>query len=274
MTPKDLAIIRRTNADDVRCVSWILINITDPEALDAAIRLAGTVRWFDDGIDVDPPYNLIVSTFEACFDPTRRVYPGSRDRAYYSGRAMMWIRTLATCKSEELGRTFPLSDTKYVAPGLDHDLEHLLQVTYAAWSSDLCTLQLLATNPEHTPSHLQWISNVLLHLTWANRTPFGYEFFLDHISRTHETKITFPLNAVLNRLLVWCIFLDSPVEEEALKIQDKSYDISSFCPSHCSQDSLPVTAWNKFYIDFPKRSAQQFVAPKPNVNSSPTCCTV
>ena len=55
---------------------WILSNITDPEALDAAIRLAGTIRWFDDGINVDPPYDLIVSTFKACFDPTRRVYPG------------------------------------------------------------------------------------------------------------------------------------------------------------------------------------------------------
>ena len=44
MTPKDLATTRRTNADDVLCVSWILRNITDPEALDAAIRLAGTIQ--------------------------------------------------------------------------------------------------------------------------------------------------------------------------------------------------------------------------------------
>ena len=55
MKPKDLAIIYRTNADDVRCVSWVLRNITDPEALDAAIRLAGTIRWFYGGINVDPP---------------------------------------------------------------------------------------------------------------------------------------------------------------------------------------------------------------------------
>ena len=37
LTPKDLAIIQKTNANDVRCVSWILKNIADPEALDAAI---------------------------------------------------------------------------------------------------------------------------------------------------------------------------------------------------------------------------------------------
>jgi len=84
MAPEDLFIICRMNTDDVRRVSWILRNITDPEAL------ADTIRWFYDGINVDPPpYDLIVATFKACFNPTRRVYPGSRDRAYYSGRAMM-----------------------------------------------------------------------------------------------------------------------------------------------------------------------------------------
>jgi len=94
-------------------------------------------------------------------------------------------------------------------------------------------LWLLAINPEHAPSHLQWVLNVLLHLTWVNQTALDYEFLLDYISRNHETKITPPLNATLDRLLVWYMFLDSPVEEEALKIQDKSYDISYFCPSHC-----------------------------------------
>ena len=34
---RDLDVIRRSNASDAQCVSWILRNITDPEALDAAI---------------------------------------------------------------------------------------------------------------------------------------------------------------------------------------------------------------------------------------------
>jgi len=231
MMPKDLSIIRRTNANDIRCVSWILINITDPEALDAAIRLAGTIRWFDEGINVDPPYDLIVSTFKACFDPTGKLYPGSRDRAYYSGRAMVWIHALAMCKSREFGNTFPLLGTGHMAPGLDYDIEHLLGVNYAV-SFVFPILWLLEINPEHTPSHLQWISNVLLHLTWANRTASDCGLLLDHISEAHETKTTLPLNTTLNRLLVWSTFLGLPVEEEALKIHDKSYDIS-FCRSHC-----------------------------------------
>jgi len=231
MAPKDLASIRRTNTNDVRCVSWILINITDPEALEAAIRLAGTIRWFDDGVGVDPPYDLIVSTFKACFDPTGKLYPGSRDRAYYSGRAMMWIRTLAICKSEEFVDSFLIPGMEYMALGHDYDIGHLLRVNHVA-SFGFPILQLLEINPEHTPSHLQWNSNVLLHLAWAGQTTSDFGTLLDYISGEHEAKATLPLNVTLNRLLVWCIFLESPVEAEALKIQDKSYDTSFFCPLH------------------------------------------
>jgi len=230
-TSKRSATIRQTNISDLRCVSWIIRNITDPEALDAAIRLAGTIRWFDDGINVDPPYDLIVSTFRACFDPTGRVYSGSRDRAYYSGRAMMWIYTLATCKSLEIARTFTLPFIMHLAPCPDNNLKHLLQVTSEPSSIRARILCLLAIDPEHTPSHLQWISNVLLHLVWANRTRLDCELLRGYVPK-HKTRVL-PLSATLNRLLVWWILLGSPVEEEALEIQDKSYDISSFFPSHC-----------------------------------------
>jgi hypothetical protein len=175
---KDLVSIRKMNTDDVRCVSWILRNITDPEALDAAIRLAGEIRWFDDGVNVNPPYDLIVSTFEACFDSTRTLYPGSRDRAYYSGRAMMWIHALAGCKSEESASTFPLPNTKYTTPTPDPDLEHLLRANYRGWDADYYTEELLKVNPGHTPPHSQWISNLLLHYSWANRTKLDYQYLL------------------------------------------------------------------------------------------------
>jgi len=48
-----LTTIQKTNAKDIRCVSWILRNITNPEAPDAAIRFASTILWFEDGIDVE-----------------------------------------------------------------------------------------------------------------------------------------------------------------------------------------------------------------------------
>ena len=226
LKPKDLAIIRRTNANDVACVSWILWNITDPEALDAAVRLAGTIRWFDDGTNADPPYDFIASMFEACFDPTGKLYPGSRDRAYYSGRAMVWIRTLATRKSWPFSRNFPLSSEKYEGPGLDPDLRHLLRINQGAVFGTGRIVELLAIDPEHTPSHAQWISDVLLHFSCGAQSRLTRWGVLDWFSNVHQTKVT--TNITLNRLLVWCVFLGSAPAEEALKVQNKSYDNSYF----------------------------------------------
>ena len=192
LKPMDLYIIHRMNASDAQCVSWVLRNITDPEALNAAIRLAGTVRWFDDGVNADLPYDVIVSTFEACFDSTGNLHPGSRDRAYYSGRAMMWIHALAMCESEEFASAFPFPITEYSAPGLDVNLRHLLQINVALHAS-FHLADLLNIDQQYTSSHSQWVSNVLLHLSWAKQTPLHFEFI--------PREITIPLNATLNRLL-------------------------------------------------------------------------
>ena len=227
LKPEDLGIIRTTNANDVRCVSWILRNITDSETLYAAIRLAGTIRWFD-GPDVDVPYDSIVSTFEACFDPSGKLYPGSRDRAYYSGRAMVWTHDLARCKSEEFAGRFPLSSIYHQGSGLDPDLGHLLRVNLPRWSAGWDIKWLLEIDPQHTPSHTQWVSNALLHYCWASRSHTDYEGILNWIPHVHETTAIIPLNVTLNRLLVWCILLESPPAEEALMVQNKLYDASYF----------------------------------------------
>ena len=229
LKPKELGIIHRTNTSDAHCVSWILRNITDQEALDAAIRLAGVIRWFEDGANVDLPYDLIVCTFEACFDSTRTLYLGSRDRAYYSARAMMWIHALAECKSEEFASMFPLPDAEYTTTAPDPDLRHLLRADSVADNAEFYIGELLEINPGHTPPHSQWVSDLLLHCSWANRTRLNYERILYSIPRTHEIKTTIPPDATLNRLLAWCTFLGSAVNGEALKVQDKSYDISCFC---------------------------------------------
>ena len=225
LKPQDLAIIHTTNSNDVRCVSWILRNITDPEALDAAVRLAGMIRWFD-GPEVDVPYDSIVSTFEACFDPSGKLYPGSRDRAYYSGRAMVWIHALATHKSVELSRRFPLSRANSEEQGLDPDLKHLLRISRDVDFDFDWAMKLLAFRPEHTPSHAQWISDVLLHYSRVAHPPLIDRTIPDLFPDVHETSIT--VNVALNRLLVWCAFLGSPPTEEALMVQNKSYDNSYF----------------------------------------------
>ena len=245
LKPKDLSITRRNNANDIRCVSWIIINIADPEALDAAIRLAGEIRWFDDGVDINPPYDLIVSTFEACFDSTRRLYPGSRDRAYYSSRAILWIHALAACRSRELASRFPLSDVEFTTPAPDLGLEHLLLANHGLSSAYARIGQLLEFNQGYTHPHSQWTSNLLLHYSWAYRTELASEhndFIFYWVSRTHETKITIPLNTALNRLLVWCTLLGSPIGKEVLKVQNKSCDVSCFFSFQVTHCTSPVIA--------------------------------
>jgi hypothetical protein len=88
---RNLATFRKQEADDVRCVSWVLRNITDPEAIDSAVILAGVIQWFNGDPDQDPPFDLIVSTFEGCFDSTKQLYPGMMDRAANSARAILQI---------------------------------------------------------------------------------------------------------------------------------------------------------------------------------------
>lgn len=223
--PKNLAIFDKTHTRDVQCVSWILRNIIDPEALDAAIRLAGTIRWFDDEINPEPPYDLIVAVFEGCFDSDGKLYTDSRGRAYHSAQAMVWIRTLAMCKSKEFASKFPspdmddvFPDTDHSFPDLDHDLNNLLLINYTAPS----LRWMLQINPEqHTPSHLQWVSNILLHHSWADRVKPDLHEVLGYIP-TAEGTTAIPLNTTLNRLLMWCNYLDSPVDEEVLKLQNKS----------------------------------------------------
>ena len=230
----DLDIIRRTNTNDVRCVSWILRNITDQEALDTAIRLAGEIRWFDDEANVDPPYDLIVSMSEACFDSNGDLHPGSRDRAYYSTRAMLWIRVLAMCKSAEFARAFPPPSTPRPLSSLDCGLLHLLWIDHE-WADGSYIGSLSFVLPECTPSHLIWVSNLLLHLSWASRVGLDLKSYSSNLSEN-----TAPPDATANRLLAFCNFLGSPVEEEVLKVQNRSYDVFCFRSSRYSQHSSPV----------------------------------
>ena len=53
LVPPNLDILSERNSKDASCVCWVLRNITDPEAIDSAIRLAATVRWFEGDIGID-----------------------------------------------------------------------------------------------------------------------------------------------------------------------------------------------------------------------------
>jgi len=125
----NLEALRKQNADNIRCVCWVLQNITDPEAIDAAIRLAGTIRWFDGDSDHHPPFDLICSTFEACFDSAKQPYPGLRDRAYFSARAILQINVGARLRSHQCASKYPIPPISFGSfQYTDPDLHHVVRM--------------------------------------------------------------------------------------------------------------------------------------------------
>ena len=106
MPPRNSENLRKRNADNARCVCWVLQNVTDPEAINSAMRLASIVRWFEDDVKADPPYNIIASSFQECFDPNYAVYPGMRDRAFISRRAIAKIHAHAALRRDRF--EFPI----------------------------------------------------------------------------------------------------------------------------------------------------------------------
>ena len=229
LVQKDLNAIIKTNAKDVRCVSWILKNITDPEALDVAIRLAGTIRWFEDGIDAEPSYDIITSTFDTCFDSSGHVHPGSLDRAYYSARAILWIHIRAMCKGEEFAQSsFPLPDINdnYKETQRTSDLNSVFEI-YKFISKPTASVDEIFF-AENTPGYHQWASRALLHIYWAKQKGLHDLPAIPFHKIPDGGWYPIPMDEILNLLLVCSMFLGHPIQKEVLKIQDKTYVISHF----------------------------------------------
>ena len=238
---RNLEALRKRNADNVRCVSWVLWNITDPEAIDSAIRLAGSIRWFDGNSDHNPPYDLIVSTFGACFDSTKQLYPGMRDRAYFSARAILQINTGAKLRSRDHASKYPIPT---VSSGpyrhTDPDFYHIIRMLQFNSGPDRPTID-FPRGGTNTPAHLLWMSNLFVELTRIGPNPIlrPHEPHLSVAATDHQAMIA-------NTLIMWYMFLGGDVEEETFWAIDKSYVLVSNTGSPSliivsGSDSLEVT---------------------------------
>ena len=96
----------------------------------------------------------------------------------------------------------PLPTAQYRATGF-YDLQRLLRAISTTSAQDRFG-RLLLPRSKFTTSHLQWISNVLLHLSWAQITPD--DSWIRRHSRLID-KLSMPLDALLNRLLMFCNLL-------------------------------------------------------------------
>lgn len=214
---RNLENIRRQNADDARCVCWVLRNKTDPEAIDPAIRLAGTIRWFDGHSTYEPPFDSIVSIFEACFDSTKRLYPGTRDRVYFSARAILQINARARTRRGDRTSKYQIPDVSLDSfQHADPDLCHIIYVLERNSGTRGPALDFPKAGI-HTPAHSLWMSNLFVELIRAgtNKIPEYYHACLSAVVTNHQTVIA-------DALLMWYILLGGFVEEETFWVTDKS----------------------------------------------------
>ena len=214
---RNLTALQRRNADNARCVCRLLWDIADPEAIDSAIRLPGDIRWFDGDFDHEPPYDLIVYTFERCFSSTQQLHPGMRDRAYFSARAILKIHAGAKLQSRELAFRYPIP-TGYSSPfqHTDPDFHHIIRMLECNSGPSGPTLD-FPRRGENTPTHLLWMSNLFLDLTRVGQNPTlkSYESYLSAAAAD--------LQIIVNTLVMWYTFLGGRVEDEIFWVIDKSY---------------------------------------------------
>ena len=209
--------IRRQNADNARCVCWVLRNITDPEAIDSAMRLAGTIRWFDSDANHDPPLDLIISMFEACFDSTKQLYPGMRDRAYFSARAILQINVMVKAQPHEHIPKYPIPSIPWNSFWDDDpDLAHVMYMLELNLSAPRPTFD-FPRGGTTTQAHSLWASNLLVDLTRVGPHPTlgSYSSYLS-VAVTNDHAI------IANTLLMWYMFLGGHAEEETFWAVDKS----------------------------------------------------
>jgi hypothetical protein len=220
---RKLENIQKQNADNARCVSWVLRNITDPEAIDSAIRLAGTIRWFNGNPDHDPPFGLIISTFEACFDSTEQLYPAMRDRAYFSARAILQINAGARAQSHERASDYLIPDVPSSSfQQTDPDLHHIICMLEGNGGNQRAHKPVLDFPKEgtNTRAHSLWVSNLFVDLTRVGPNPTlrSYKSYLSAAFANHQAIIS-------NTLLVWYMSFGGHIEEETMWAFDKSYAV-------------------------------------------------
>jgi len=216
-----LGSLRDTNADDAHCVSWVLKNVTDREAVDAALQLAGTVQWFEDGCNSNPPYGFIVSTFESCFDDTKSLDPKMRDRAYFSATAILQVHISALSKPEKNTSNYRVPRVHRIdTSNMDDDFKLVLRIL-ASVRQEYFPPSLL---PDITPRNALWISGLLLrfvsnkHADVVARSTLIHQPNALNYSQWHK----FPSRVVENFLLVWYVHLESEIGGGTLRDEKMS----------------------------------------------------
>ena len=164
LKPDRMRFDRGRNQLDALCVGWTLNTITDPEVMDVALRQFMSIQWHA-GVPLAASPHQLTALYRDCFDYRNTLLPGSRDRAYASGRALVQFYVQSLCASRDM---LPESDLPIDLP------------TFFTGDADAVSLSSILTgiargNPFQgfyllegmSAKHLCWISDLSLCLNWV-----------------------------------------------------------------------------------------------------------
>ena len=172
------------------------------------------------------------------------MYPGLRDRIYFSAQAILWIHICSVYVSEEFALRFPLPIIQSGDMYLDDDLRCLLNIFIGRPASNIIAWIYGINPPHYTPAYSQWLLDSLLHLSLAEQSEHGAFDDVGCFNGMYDESLI-PVNTLLNYLLVSCIILGQHIVKEVLKIQDKLYGGPFYlCPDGSLYHSLAIT-WSR-----------------------------
>ena len=200
--------IRRQNTNDASCVCLALQSITEPNAIKLAIGVARTIWWFDGDSNHNPQFDVIISTFNACFDSTKQLYPGMRDQAYFLAQAILQINMRVRVRSQDRASKYPIPEVSTNSFKLsDPNLLHPIWMLEHNWNASRPTL-CFPNGETNTSNYLLWLLNLFVDLTRVGKNLIlqSYRSYLTIAGSNHRGTIT-------NILLMWYIFLGGHIEE-------------------------------------------------------------
>jgi hypothetical protein len=256
--PKPVA--RRTDRADALCVNWTFSRMTAPEAIDSALRLACTIRWYRNGVDPQPPSDAFGFVLRRCFE-FGMVLSWKRDRAYDCARVICRLYVLAWAKSddsEEPRRPSPLPREWADNISGDHDLRSTLALlnTFSHPINVTPRIDFTGISVEHAI----WVSDTLLYLDWARRKDYRKNFFLSALLLKYKGSL--PTRALANVVLAACVSLNGPVSEELLVVEDKSCVTRKSPPFSYSLTRFNIDpVWSKSHPNSLRQSSQPLIRP-------------
>jgi len=175
------------------------------------------------------------------FDSTKRLYPGMRDRAYFSARAILQMNVRARVRSQDHASKYPIpaipADSADSFQDNDPDLFHLIHMLVGNLNASKPVL-LFPDPVKNTRIHSLWLSNLFVDLVRAGPIPIMrfYKSYLTIAETNHQAMIA-------NTLLVWYMILGGHVEEETTWAVDKSYAVISSLLPTCLILCTSVIRW-------------------------------